>query len=80
MTQRDINHTYQVSYYIQLFTIFTRKSDIVNVPHLLSEYRQGTSTVAKSGGGGISGAISQIREKKKHNFTINTSTMYKHNA
>ena len=62
MTQRDINHTYQVSYYIQLFTIFTRKSDIVNVPHLLSEYRQGTSTVAKSGGGGISGAISQIRE------------------
>ena len=36
---------------------------VVNVPHLLSEYRQGTSTVAKSGGGGISGAISQIREK-----------------
>ena len=63
MTLRDENHTYQV-YSIKLFTICTMESPIiVTVPHLLSEYRQGTMTEAKSGGDGI------IRcDKSNHNL------------
>ena len=45
---------------------------VVNVPHLLSEYRQGTLTEAKSDGGGI------IRcDKSNHKKT--TFTVKQHN-
>ena len=73
MTQRDKNHMYQVYYYIKLFTIFTMESPIVvNVPCLLSEYRPGTLTEAKSDGGGI------IRcDKSNHKKT--TFTVKQHN-
>ena len=54
----------KLNYLIKLFTICTMESQIIAIaPHLLSEYRQGTMTEAKSGGDGI------IRcDKSNHNL------------
>ena len=74
MTQRDNNHTYQVYYYIKLFTIFTMESPIVvNVPCLLSEYRLGTLTGAKSDGDVI------VRCEKSNHKQKTTFTVIQHN-